>query len=716
MPSDPTRLIPEGPEPRSNHIVSDVVAAISIAALEISTAVSLAVLIFAGDLSGGVSRASIAFMFGSTVVLLVVAWRTTLRTVIAGSQDAPAVVMAAIAAAIAADTAAEARLATVFVAIAIAGLLSSALFVVVGRARLGETARTIPFTVISGFMAGTGWILARGGVEVMTGVTTHLSDIGELFGWDLAQLWIPGVALAVFVVVSLERGLPSIAIGLAMLALAVAIHGIGRIGWSFEQLEANGWLIGPFPETTSWTPVRPSDLREADWTVLARQAGPIAGLAVVALLSMVLNVTGLEIACEDDPEVDHELQVAGVGNAISSLAGGLVGFHAFGLTLVSHRLRTRGFRVPLLIGILAAAVIVAGSGIVALMPRAVAGGLLMAAGLGLLVDWVRQLRRGMHRLDALLSTAVLAVIIVFGVLPGIVAGLLAAAMLFVFQYSRVSPIASTRTLETAASNVDRSSADRARLSEQASHVRVIELAGYLFFGSVRKISDEIRTSIEHSPLRFLIIDFRQVRGADASAMSGLEALERRAERAGVEILWSNVPPSLERYVLTDAEGAGADIPDLDRALELVEERLLDAQHAPAHVDQAWLDAVADFGTTTQLAAGDTLIDESDRTRKVFVIIEGTLTAWGETSAGKRLRFRQVGPGSLLGEVSFTTGSARTATVTADTDATVVALAPDDVEEMASRAPELAARTHQIIAQRLAERLDHTSRTVRELNR
>jgi len=171
----------------------------------VSMAVSLAALIFSGDLAGGVSRATIGFIVGSGIVLLIVGARTSMTVAISGAQDAGAVVMAAIGATIASEAAPDQRLATMFVAIALAGFLTSVLFLAVGRARLAEAARSIPFTVISGFMAGTGWLLARGGFEVMTDLTPSLDNIGSFFSWDVGQLWLPGLVLALVLAIGLDR-------------------------------------------------------------------------------------------------------------------------------------------------------------------------------------------------------------------------------------------------------------------------------------------------------------------------------------------------------------------------------------------------------------------------------------------------------------------------------------------------------------------------------
>jgi hypothetical protein len=51
----------------------------------------------------------------------------------------------------------------------------------------------------------------------------------------------------------------------------------------------------------------------------------------------------------------------------------------------------------------------------------------------------------------------------------------------------------------------------------------------------------------------------------------------------------------------------------------------------------------------------------------------------------------------------------------DTTATALALDPEDVTAMESENAELANRTNHLIAQRLAERLDYTSRRVRNLH-
>ncbi|NNC79164.1 MAG: cyclic nucleotide-binding domain-containing protein [Acidimicrobiales bacterium] len=706
----------------SPSLLTDVTTAFSVGAMSIGMAVSFAALVFEGDLHDGIPRAALSFMVGSAVVLVVIAWRSSFDVVISGAQDTAGVVAAAIAAAIAVDAAPDQAVETTIVALAIAGFVTAFVFLLVGRMRLGETARSIPFTVISGFMAGTGWLLLHGGIEVMIDHRIHLDELDYLIPWDVAQFWIPGIVLALLLVVALDRGAPAATVGLAIVFSAVAVHVVGRIGWSAEALESNHWLIGPFAESENWAPIRPSDFSNADWGTIAGQALPLAGLATVSLIALLLSITSLEVACEDDVQVDHELDITGVANVASTAAGGLIGYHLVGYSVGADRLGARGRRVPMLIGAMFALVVLFGSDGVALMPRAVAGGILAAAGVELLIDWGRQVVRELNRLDAILSGGVLLVIMIFGVLTGIVAGILAAAILFVFSYSRITPVRQVHRLSTVHSNVDRADEERAELTKHDHQAVVLELEGYLFFGSMRKISEVLRPIVDSSELRYAILDFRGVRGLDSSVVSGFGAMERRALAADVTIIWSHLRDDLAEQLSSEGDGHHEAAPprhrekDLDHSLAFVENQILGARSSRriSEDEARWMTALEEYGERFDLAPDQELIDISDMSGQLFAVVDGTLTAWGMTAAGERTRFLQVGPGSLLGEVSFVTGHERTATVVADTGATVIALYPSALDEMGQRDPALAIETSQRIANRLANRLAHTSQRVQKL--
>ena len=52
-------------------------------------------------------------------------------------------------------------------------------FLVLGTFRLGNLARFIPYPVIGGFLAGTGWLLMKGGLAVAASTDPQLGTIGQ---------------------------------------------------------------------------------------------------------------------------------------------------------------------------------------------------------------------------------------------------------------------------------------------------------------------------------------------------------------------------------------------------------------------------------------------------------------------------------------------------------------------------------------------------------
>ena len=150
---------------------------------------------------------------GTVVTGIVVALTSTLSPADAG-PDTPAVaVMSVLAGSIAAALAAkgastQAIILNVMVGISVSTLFTGILLFGLGALKLGQWVRFIPYPVIAGFLAASGWLLITGGVEVVTQSNLTLSPAS----W--AMLYSPTYG-------------PQILVGLAF---AVAIVLIGRCG------------------------------------------------------------------------------------------------------------------------------------------------------------------------------------------------------------------------------------------------------------------------------------------------------------------------------------------------------------------------------------------------------------------------------------------------------------------------------------------------------
>lgn len=122
------------------------------------------------------------------------------------------------------------------------------------------------------------------------------------------------------------------------------------------------------------------------------------------------------------------------------------------------------------------------------------------------------------------------------------------------------------------------------------------------------------------------------------------------------------------------------------------------------VDVEWLIAK---GKKERIPAGTVLIHEGRPINALYILLDGSLQATG-TALGTDKPLR-LGCGEVVGEVSFVDSRPPTATVSAETDAVVLAIPRPLLNEHLERSPEFAARFYRALAVFLAHRLRDTGR-------
>lgn len=712
-------------------MATSVVVVGAIGVLQAGVAISLAALIFVGPLADGAGRAAAGFLLGTAIMSIIVAVRSSMQTVIAGAQDTAAIIAAAIATSIAGAVATpDATLATVVVMLAVAAITTGVAMSIIGHFGWGSLVRVLPAPVVSGFMAGTGWLLFRGGIEVSLGRVVHLGDVGELVDWSGAiRFLLPALALGVFMLgaTSIRNG--GLFVSLAILFGAIGFHVVGRSLTSIDMIERDGWLIGPLPDGASWAPVGPSDLADADWGVLASHAPAILVVAAVSVIGLLLNLSGLESVLGNDIDVDHEFRLTGPSNVLVGATGGLVAYHLIGDTLLAQQLGVRSRRTTLAIGLFVFAIFAIGFDLIGLVPRSIAGGVLIGLGLGLLRSWGRALRRTVDRVDVVLNVLILLAIAVAGVLSGVVVGIVVAALVFVVRYSRIDPVRH-RLHAAGRSNVDRLATEQVVLSRDPNRITALELQGYLFFGSVDRLRDRLQVELGTTdaetdrPDAWLILDCRRVTGVDATAAGALAATIDRLRSADVRTLWCGVSDSLRAGLDRGGVDTSETLPDLDHAIAAAEDELLDAERLDVSRDTltftlgnvSYPPSLTGLLEQQPVAAGTMIVELGTHGRELFIVESGTFTAWTSAEVGSRRRLRQIGVGSVIGEMSFVTGQPRTACVQADTDAVVLGLTFERFEQLRTDDPEAALDVQQWLLERMAGRLAATSGLVTDLMR
>ena len=157
-------------ELRPATLVKSLSAGFLIFLMEIILIISFAALIFSGELASALPYGLAFLLVGGALLCAVVALFSSYRGSIAVEQDAPgailAVVAASVVAALPAAAGAAQQLSTVVVMIVGTTIVTALFFLMLGLAKLGGLARFLPYPVVGGFLAGTGWLLAIGGVGV----------------------------------------------------------------------------------------------------------------------------------------------------------------------------------------------------------------------------------------------------------------------------------------------------------------------------------------------------------------------------------------------------------------------------------------------------------------------------------------------------------------------------------------------------------------------
>lgn len=123
---------------------------------------------------------------------------------------------------------------------------------------------------------------------------------------------------------------------------------------------------------------------------------------------------------------------------------------------------------------------------------------------------------------------------------GILAGILLACVSFVLQTSQVSAIRGGLLGGVANSTVRRHPIQHRFLQKAGRQIYVMKLAGYLFFGTIVGVENEIRAMLSDTSqserLRFLVLDLYNVDRVDFSAAEAFTRIDRILTAKGVEMI------------------------------------------------------------------------------------------------------------------------------------------------------------------------------------
>jgi SulP family sulfate permease len=713
-------------------ITAGLVAAI----ITISLEISLAALIFSGELGEFLAGGIGLMLFGAFAMGIVIALTTSLPGMVGLPQDTPAAIMGLAAAAIGVSMRGEeprAIYSTIVAAISLTSILTAVFFLLLGWFKASGFVRYIPYPVVGGFLAGTGYLLSMGAFGVMVNVPLTPANLPQLFSAGTLITWVPGVIFAIVLLVLLRRWSHFlITPGVLIVATSLFYGYLAIAGIPVSEAASRGWLLGPFPSGGLFQPLTPSALALIDWGVILQNIDKIATILVLSIISLLLNASALEVTVKKDIDLNRELQAAGWANLAGGLGGSSVGYQALGMSALAHRLGARSRIVNLISALVCGAALFFGASVISFFPKPVLGGMLLYLGLAFLTEWLIDARKSLPFLDYLLVWVILGVIATVGFLEGVAAGVFIAAILFVISYSRINAIKNILDGSIYHSKVDRPRMHREILHQRGSEISILRLQGYIFFGSIQNILERIRLRIHHQshgPLRFLILDFHRVTRLDSSAVFGIIRLKQLTEANKILMVWTHVSPEivtqLERGGLHDHGDDSFLIQEtLDEGVEWCENKLLaregvndltgviervEAQLSHAFPGTEGVDRLMQYLERRKLEVGEYLMKQDEPSDDMYFVESGLVTIELELPNGRRMRLRSIRGGATVGEMGIYLGGTRTASVVASRPSTVYRLSLQSLAEMREKDPQIAALFHEWIARLLAERIADNNR-------
>src|SRR5512133_1051299 len=236
--------------------------------ITISVEISLAALIFSGELEQFLAGGIGLMLFGAFAVGITIALTTSLPGMVGLPQDTPAAIMALVAGAIGVSMRGEdpkAVYSTVVAAISLTSILTAVFFLFLGWFKASGFVRYIPYPVVGGFLAGTGYLLSMGAFGVMADVTS-LSSLPRLLNTETLILWVPGVIFAITLLLLLRRWNHFLITPIALVVATMLFYGYLWVsGIPVSEAASRGWLLGPFPAGGLYQPLSFSDLGLIQW-------------------------------------------------------------------------------------------------------------------------------------------------------------------------------------------------------------------------------------------------------------------------------------------------------------------------------------------------------------------------------------------------------------------------------------------------------------------
>jgi SulP family sulfate permease len=725
------RTIDDGLAGLPRELSAGFVAALS----ALTNCFALGALIFSGPLHPFLSQGIAASLLTCGVTAFIIALTSHFRIAIAAPTAGISALLAALMASLAPAMKGlppEQILALAYAALFTATTAVAVTLLLLGFIRAGKLVRFVPYPVIAGFMGATGWFVIAGAVKMATDVSVDLASLpnfthpreGLLLG--ILLVW----AAVLWVLTKKIKHPLTLPVALILASLATDLA-LPLLGISGEDARQQGILFSMSDASWSGIPALNGTYLHADWLALSASGviGTIGAVVLVAVLQTLSLATGLEIATRTEADLDHELRSMGWANAASAALGGFVGQIALSATTVNRSVGGTSRITGVVVSLVALLAMLGVGTALEYTPRFVLGGALLVQGARLMQEWAVATYRTLPRLEWLLVVAMIVITAWLGFVTAEVGALLAACVLFAMSVSRAGVVRAISGLNARTSALVRPEAEMLLLAKHGSAVQVIELRGFVFFGSTHELRETVNTILSGRKPLMLIFDFSKVVGIDSSAATAMAGISRLLRDKNVQRRIVGLSPAVGSVFRESGEFEKDGVVPIgvDEALEQGEQVVLSGQAAGSSENLSFSDWMSSLLGSDESAAivrqhlvaaryksGDYLCRRGDPTNDLYLIETGRLSAIVEDDNAPPMRVRAFGANIIVGEISFMLNVPRTASLRVDEDAIVWSLSRRAYRELVTTNPDVMLALLQSMLRLQVERLSFATRRIADL--
>ena len=721
-------------ELQSSKLIPSVIAGIITGVIQVTFSLSLAVLIFSGNLSAHLSAGIVMALFSGCLMMMLLSLLSGFSGVVVGIQEAPAAIVAILASEIASEmpsnSTSQETYWTVIAVIALSTSVTGLACWGLGRFKLGHLSRVVPYPIIGGFLAGTGWLLLQGSIQVMTGISLSISSLSSLFEIEMLPHWLSGLGLAVLLLIMSRRYchwfiIPNI------LICAVLVNYL--LFWltdtSISEAIAGGWLLKTYSETPILHLLIPSNLSKVNWVVIFEHLNSLVAIVLLTVLNLLLNLSSIEQSLKEEINLERELQITGLTILGSGLASGMIGYHSLSSSVLANKIGGKSRLVGLVTAMISGLVLINGSSLLCFFPRPILGGLLLFLGLSFLVEWIYDSYFQLPAQDYCLLVAIWLIMVTVGFLEGIGLGLTLAILLFIFSYSRIPVVREVNLGSLSQRQVVPALGQHQILQNQSGQIRLFQIQGFIFFGSSNHLLKDLTTAIaqfKNQSLRFLILECHLVSGLDSSAIFSLIKLCQKLYNQKITLVFCSILPSVEK-VLKQRLSVNQELSsncnffrELDLAWEWCEEQLF--KESQDKINLAWRQSLPEqlslwlseqeirqfisYLDQQNFPSHHFLFHQGDIPQGLYFLISGQVSVLIQTSNGELKRLRSFSGSIILGEISLYGQTPHSVSVVTNKPSKFYYLSSDLWLKIQQEKPQWALALEHLIIIQLSEQLQH----------